>query len=114
MCGGLARSVELVNETSPGVDIELTEVERVERQGRVIVSLRPGERRKIRGTQFINRHRTSSTPRCLHATVKLPGDEPPLILAANDLAVNGKLKFRLVEGRLSCHPEVISNFRRLR
>ncbi|CAN6583538.1 unnamed protein product [Malus baccata var. baccata] len=111
----LSRSVELVNETNPGVVIELTEVEQDDEQGRLIVKLQPRESKKIKGTQFKNRHLNSRTARAIHATALVSDGEPPIaFLPANDFAVHGKLVFRRVGEVLTYDAKVIPDFRRLR
>ncbi|KAM1022622.1 hypothetical protein ACFX13_044258 [Malus domestica] len=114
MGGVLSRSVKLVNETSPGVVLEITEVES-DGWGRRIVRLGPGESREIKGSKFINRSLRSRIHRSIHVTAVLPGSEPKiLILPANYFAENGKVIFRLEEGKLRGDPVLISNFCRLK
>ncbi|TQD73635.1 hypothetical protein C1H46_040837 [Malus baccata] len=115
MGGVLCRSVELVNATSPGVVLEITEVEGDERRGRLIVRLGPGESREIKGSKFIKRSLSSRIHRSIHVTAVLSGGKTArMIFRANYFAENGKVIFRLVDEELRDDPVVIPNLRRLR
>ncbi|KAM1134356.1 uncharacterized protein LOC126632770 isoform X2 [Malus sylvestris] len=115
MGGVLCRSVELVNAMSPGVVLEIMEVEGDERRGRLIVRLETGESREIKGSKFINRSLRSRLHWSIHVTAVLPGGETArMIFRANYFAENGKVIFRLVGEELRDDPVVIPDLRRLR
>ncbi|KAM1247413.1 hypothetical protein ACFX2I_043518 [Malus domestica] len=115
MGGVLCRSVELVNATSPGVVLEIMEVDGDERRGRLIIRLGTRESREIKGSKFINRSLRTRLHRSIHVTAVLPGGETArMIFQANYFAENGKVIFRLVGEELRDDPVVIPDLHRLR
>ncbi|XP_008393987.1 uncharacterized protein LOC126604347 isoform X1 [Malus sylvestris] len=115
MGGVLCRAVEVVNDTDPGVELAMTEVEGNETQGTEILRLGPGERRMIKGRQFIKRSSISKVHRSIHVTpVLASGERAKKVLSANHFARHGKVTFRIVEGELTNDSVEISDLRRLR
>ncbi|KAM0968717.1 hypothetical protein ACFX13_017332 [Malus domestica] len=115
MGGVLCRTVEVVNATNPGVELDITEVEGDERQGRLIVRLGPGESRYIKGSKFINRSLSSRIHRSIHVTAVLAGGETARrIFYSNYFVEYGKVTFWLAGEELKDDPVVISDPRRLR